>query len=158
MPVIKLVTHINAPPERVFDLARSISFHEETTKGTNEKAIAGVTSGLINKGERVTWRAKHFGIYQQLTSVIQEMDAPYYFEDRMLKGAFKSIRHRHFFEAANGGTVMKDEFEFEAPFGIPGRIFCRLVLTSYLEKFLIARNRMLKEASESEQWKKYLAK
>lgn len=130
MPVIKLITHINAPVERVFDLARSIDFHQETTKGTNETAIAGVTKGLINKGEQVTWRAKHFGIYQELSSVIPEMDAPFYFEDRMLKGAFKSIRHQHFFEKKNGGTVMKDEFEFEAPFGIIGKAFCSLVLTA----------------------------
>jgi len=158
MPVIKLITHIDAPVERVFDLARSIDFHQETTKETDEKAIAGVTTGLIGKGQQVTWRARHFGICQELTSVIPEMDAPFFFEDRMLRGAFKSIRHQHFFERKNDGTVMKDEFEFEAPFGILGKAFCSLVLTRYLRKFIMERNRLLKEACESAEWKKYLEK
>jgi ligand-binding SRPBCC domain-containing protein len=156
MPLIQLTTIIDAPVQRCFDLARSIDFHERTTAETNEKAIAGVTSGLINKGEQVTWRAKHFGIHQNLTSVISEMEAPFYFEDRMLKGAFKSIRHKHFFKEADGRTVMRDEFEFEAPGRIIGKLFSRLVLTKYLKGFIEQRNQMLKNALETSEWKKYL--
>lgn len=156
MPVIQLETIINAPVQRCFDLARSIDFHQETTAETNEKAVAGTTSGLINKGEQVTWRARHFGIYQELTSLITEMNVPVFFEDRMIKGAFKSIRHRHFFEEISGQTRMKDHFEFEAPFGIAGKIFCKLVLTDYLRRFIVERNQMLKETAESDRWKKYL--
>jgi ligand-binding SRPBCC domain-containing protein len=156
METIQLQTVINGPIHRCFDLARSIDFHQETTSSTNEKAIAGTTSGLINKGETVTWKAKHFGIYQQLSSVISEMNPPFFFEDRMIKGAFKSIRHRHYFEEQNGITTMKDLFEFEAPFGLLGRLFSRLVLKNYLEGFIIERNRMLRIAAESEEWKKYL--
>jgi hypothetical protein len=62
MPKIELTTHINAPIGRVFDLSRSIDLHMESTKKTGEKAIAGKTSGLIELGETVIWRAKHFGI------------------------------------------------------------------------------------------------
>jgi ligand-binding SRPBCC domain-containing protein len=156
MPLIKLETIINAPITRCFDLARSIDFHKETTSKTNEKAIAGKTSGLISKGEQVTWRAKHFGIYQQLTSLITEMDAPYFFEDKMLKGAFKSIQHKHYFEEKDGVTIMKDEFQFEAPYGMIGKLFSAVILTKYLAGFLRERNQMLKETAESEQWKKYL--
>jgi ligand-binding SRPBCC domain-containing protein len=155
MPVIRLITIINAPVQRCFDLARNITFHEETTSETNEKAIAGVTRGLINKGEQVTWRAKHFGVYQNLTSVISEMEAPHFFEDRMLKGIFKSICHKHYFEEKNGVTTMRDEFEFEAPLGWLGKLFSKFILESYLKKFLIKRNQMLKETAESGMWKKY---
>jgi hypothetical protein len=68
MTQIELSTHINAPIGRCFDLARSIELHVESTKQTGERAIAGRTSGLIELGESVTWRAKHFGIWQNLTS------------------------------------------------------------------------------------------
>jgi hypothetical protein len=61
MSVIELATSIAAPTERVFDLARSIDLHTERTAGTGERAVAGVTSGLIGLGEEVTWRARHFG-------------------------------------------------------------------------------------------------
>tara|TARA_Y100000385_G_scaffold50965_1_gene47775 strand:+ start:2192 stop:2338 length:147 start_codon:yes stop_codon:yes gene_type:complete len=47
MPIIKIETIINAPIDRVFDLARSIDLHTLSTKETNEKAVAGKTSGFI---------------------------------------------------------------------------------------------------------------
>jgi hypothetical protein len=55
MPVIELSTVIRAPRERVFDLARSIDAHQDSTGGTGERAVAGVTKGLIGMNEEVTW-------------------------------------------------------------------------------------------------------
>jgi ligand-binding SRPBCC domain-containing protein len=156
MPHIYLETKIYAPQERCFDLARSIDLHCYTTSSTNERAVAGITSGLINKGEFVTWRAKHFGIRQELTSLISEMEHPRYFEDRMLKGVFKSIIHKHFFEKEGSVTIMKDDFFFEAPLGIAGKIFSRFVLTDYLRRFLIERNRIIKDIAESDEWKRFI--
>lgn len=156
MPTIIITTIIKAPIKRCFDLARSIDLHQHTSEKTNEEAIAGVRTGLINKGETVTWKAKHFGITQILTSEISEMNSPFMFEDRMLSGTFKSIQHQHLFEDENGKTIMKDVFVFESPFGIYGRLFNFLVLTNYMKRFLKARNQMIKEIAETEEWKKYL--
>src|SRR5579872_4582748 len=144
MPRIELTTIINAPVEKAFDLARSIDVHTESTKQTGEKAIAGRTSGLIELGESVTWLAKHFGIWQTLTSKITEFDRPNFFVDEMVKGAFKSFRHEHHFSRADDGTLMKDIFVFESPFGILGRIFNWLILTNYMTKLLEERNRVIK--------------
>lgn len=55
MPVITLDTYIQASREVVFDLSRDIDLHQISTRHTNEKAIAGKTSGLIGLGETVTW-------------------------------------------------------------------------------------------------------
>ena len=93
MPRIEITTHIHAPIEVCFDAARSIDLHMESTKHTGEQAIAGRTSGLIELGETVTWRAKNFCIWQTLTSKITEMDRPNYFVDEMVDGAFHSFRH-----------------------------------------------------------------
>ncbi|HEY0029516.1 MAG TPA: SRPBCC family protein [Bacteroidia bacterium] len=158
MPEILTTTRINAPIERCFDLSRSIDLHQFTSSRTHEKAVAGVTKGLINKGEWVTWRAKHFGIMQNLTSEISRMERPVLFEDRMLKGAFKSIQHVHLFEEVNGQTVMKDIFVFESPFGFIGRLFNALILTSYMRTFIYERNQTIKLVAESEEeWKKYIS-
>lgn len=46
MPVIKLSTVIRTPRERVFDLARSIDAHQDSTGSTEERAVAGVARGL----------------------------------------------------------------------------------------------------------------
>lgn len=93
MPIITLHTLINAPINRCFDLSRSIDLHKISTEHTKEEAIAGVTSGLINRDESVTWRAIHFGISQTLSTKITEFERSTFFVDEMVKGAFKSIRH-----------------------------------------------------------------
>lgn len=54
MPLIELETHIAAPIERVFDLARSIEAHMASTEGSNERAVDGRATGLIGYGEVVT--------------------------------------------------------------------------------------------------------
>lgn len=148
MPKIELTTVIKAPIEKVFDLSRSIDLHMESTKQTGEKAITGKTSGLIGLGETVTWRAKHFGIWQTLTSKITEFERPNLFVDEMINGAFKSFRHEHRFTSSGNQTIMKDIFEFESPLGILGKIFNTLILTRYMTKLLNERNRVIKEASE----------
>jgi ligand-binding SRPBCC domain-containing protein len=148
MDRIELTTSINAPIERCFDLARSIDLHLESTKQTGEKAIAGRISGLIELGETVTWRAKHFGIWQNLTSKITAFDYPNSFTDEMVNGAFKSIRHEHLFYPANGGTLMKDVFMFESPLGIFGRLANFLFLRRYMANLLKTRNQVIKAAAE----------
>lgn len=96
MPKIELKTEINTTNiEVVFNLIRSIDLHKISTKKSKETAISGKTSGLISFGETVTWRAKHFGFYQKLTSKITDYKFPTYFVDEMQKGAFKSFRHEH---------------------------------------------------------------
>lgn len=156
MPLIELTKEIKAPIERCFDLARSIDLHRLSTEGTEEEAIDGITSGLIGKGERVTWRAKHFGISKTLTTEITEFEYPYYFRDEMIRGAFKVIKHDHWFEEAEDKTVMKDGFYFESPGGILGILFNKTVLSKYLRDLLERRNQMIKEVAESKKWKAIL--
>lgn len=73
MSTIHLETLIQADSHKVFDLARDIDLHQKSTFQTGEKAIAGRTSGLIEFGETVTWKAKHLGFYQTHTSKITDM-------------------------------------------------------------------------------------
>ena len=148
MPKIILTTLIHAPIEKVFDLSRSIDLHMESIKQTEEKAIAGTISGLIELGETVTWRAKHFGIWQTLTSKIVEYDRPNLFVDEMVSGVFKSFRHEHRFTASGGQTIMKDIFEFESPLGVLGKLFNKLIITRYMTRLLKERNMVIKETAE----------
>jgi ligand-binding SRPBCC domain-containing protein len=148
MNEIILLTSIKAPIQIVFDCARSIDIHQLSTAKTNERAIAGRTSGLCELGDEVTWRAKHFGIYQTLSSRITKLKAPHYFQDCMIKGAFSFIKHDHFFEERNGITEMKDVFAYGVPYGIFGNLFNRVVLKKYMTNILTTRNQVIKEVSE----------
>ena len=156
MPRIELITEIHAPIRRCFDLARSIDIHKLSTQGTEEEAIAGVTSGLIGDGQFVTWRAKHFGVTQTLTSKITAFKYPFHFRDEMVEGIFKMICHDHVFEENGDKTIMGDNFLFESPGGLFGALFNKVMLESYLRDLLMRRNMVIKEVAESNQWKKIL--
>lgn len=156
MPTITLTTPIHAPIDRCFDLARSIDFHVVTTGETLERAIGGRTSGLIGLSETVTWRAKHFGVWQELTTQITAFDRPRYFQDAMIKGIFAAMCHDHHFEERDGITVMIDTFGYRSPLGPLGVLADHLFLERYLYRFLVHRFQMVKSAAESEEWKKFL--
>jgi len=155
MPTIELNTRIEAPIERVFDLSRSIDLHTQSASASMESAVAGVTSGLIGPGQEVTWRARHFGIWQTLTVRITVFERPTHFADEMLRGAFKRMEHHHYFSAESGGTVMRDAFSFQSPLGILGRIADRVFLKRYMRNFLIERNRVIKGIAESDAWRQF---
>ena len=158
MPIIELQTKIKAELEIVFDLSRSVDLHKISTQKTNEEAIAGVTEGLIGLGESVTWRAKHFGIYQKLTSIITEYERPNYFVDEMVKGTFSKFRHEHHFVELRNGTLMTDIFDYTSPMGFLGKLADQLFLRSYMTKLLLERNRVVKEFAETEKWKSVINK
>lgn len=120
-------------------------------------ATDGVTSGLIGLGERVTWRAKHFGVWHTLTSEIMALDRPTYFQDVMLRGAFRWMKHNHHFrEVSESETEMKDVFCFAAPVPVVGSIVEKLVLRKYMSDLLHERNLVVKKIAESSEWEEYL--
>ena len=149
MTTINLTTNIKASKQIVFDVSRNIDIHQQSASPTKEKAIDGVTSGLINLNETVTWRGKHFGFYLTHKSRITAMNLYGYFVDEMEEGKFKSFKHEHFFEEKNGVTLMKDKLQYETPFGIFGKLFDVLFLKKHLTHFLLKRNKVLKEVSEN---------
>ena len=158
MPTIHLTTFIAAPPERVFDLARSIDLHRKSMAHTGEEAIAGTVSGLIGLDETVTWKARHLGKTRVLRSRITEMKPPFSFTDEMVDGDFRSIRHEHHFKRIDNGTLLIDLFHFESPFGVMGRLLNRIYLTNYMKNLLELRNNAIQEYAESDNWKFILDK
>lgn len=156
MPAIHLVTTINAPIERVFDLSRSIDLHQQSMLHTNEKAIGGRTTGLISVDETVTWQAKHLLALRTLTVRISEMYFPDYFIDEMVEGDFALMKHTHQFETIPSGTKMLDEFVFENPYGFIGKLFNYVFLTQYMRQLLTKRNKVIKEFAETTKWKTVL--
>lgn len=157
MVELHLCTIIEAPIERCFDLSRSIEVHLLGTEQTGEQAVGGVTSGLIGMGEFVRWRATHLGVKQHLVGRITAYDRPAYFQDTMIEGAFRSMKHDHFFKAlAPDRTEMKDLFVFAAPLPVLGLIAEKLVLRQYMQKLLLHRNEIVKQVAESDRWTTFL--
>jgi ligand-binding SRPBCC domain-containing protein len=156
MSKIILETSIKSSAEICYKLSLSVDLHKLSTSKTGEHIVNGVHDGIMKLNDTVTWRAKHFGIWQNLTTKITETKPFEYFVDEMQKGAFKSMKHEHYFIENEGITTMKDAFNFTSPFGILGIIFNRLILENYMKRFLIERNQMIKEVAESGDWGNYI--
>ncbi|MGI5492929.1 SRPBCC family protein [Microtetraspora malaysiensis] len=150
MPSFEIVTHVMAPPERVFDISLNVDVHAASMAGSSEEAIGGVTAGNLKMGDIVTWRARHFGIRWRMTSMISAYDQPGYFVDEQVSGPFKRWYHAHHFRPyGHDGTVMSDVIEFAAPLGPLGRIAEMLALRHYMPKLIRVRNQYIKQVAEA---------
>lgn len=145
------LTLIHAPIERCFDLSRSVEVHLAGNVHFGEQAVAaaGVTSGLLELGQQVTWRAKHFCVWHQLTSRITAFDRPTYFQDMQVRGIFAYMRHDHYFRGLGPReTEMRDVFAFAAPIPILGLIAEIFVLRRYMRNLLRERNAEIRRQAE----------
>jgi hypothetical protein len=93
VPRIELATFIPTSRERCFELSLSVDAHSASMAESGERAIGGVTSGVMNLGDTVTWRARHFGIPFTMTSTIANTSR--------LRGLLMSRSLDHF---VDGGT------------------------------------------------------
>ena len=139
-------TFIAAPPEICFDLARDVDAHSRSASFSGERVVEpGRLTGLLELGDTVTFEGRHFGIRQRFTAKIVEIERPRSFVDEQVRGAFKRLRHVHEFHAREGGTLMRDILEWQAPFGW---IADPLFLTRHMRWFVATKQRHLKEIAE----------
>ncbi|WP_075617883.1 SRPBCC family protein [Paenisporosarcina indica] len=149
MPFIEHRQFVKAPIEVCFDLARNVDIHTQTTSHTKERAVSGVTQGLLEAGDTVTFEARHFGMRQRLTAEVTLMDRPNQFVDVMVKGAFHSFVHTHLFFEESGRTMMIDRFHYRSPFGPIGVVADKLFLEKYMRDFIVSRAKALKRIAEN---------
>lgn len=150
MPTLTLVTEIQAPIERCFDLCRDLDVHTRTLPHTRERLVGAKTSGMAELGDVLVFEATHLGVRQRLSSRITEFDRPALFADEALSGAFQSLRHIHAFTAVAKGTLMRDNLTWTSPLGPLGILADALFLKRYMLRFLVTRNRNLKAIIEAE--------
>ncbi|UBU09485.1 SRPBCC family protein [Nonomuraea gerenzanensis] len=149
MPRFEVTTLVTAPPPVVFDASLSVDVHTSSFAHTGERAVAGVTSGRLALGDRVTWRARHFGLTWHLTSAISACTRPTYFVDEQVSGPFRRWHHAHTFEAAHDGTatLMTDVVDFAAPLPPLGTLAEILILKRYLTRLILLRNAHIQEVT-----------
>lgn len=156
---IEQTTIIHAPIERCFDLSRSVEVHLLSNIHSGEQALAtgGITTGLVGLSGQVTWRAKHFGVWQELTSETTALNTPTYFQVTMIRGIFRSMQADHTFRSLGPGvTELKDNFQIAAPLPILGPAAEILFLRRYMHALVLERNAVIKRVAESSEWERYL--
>ncbi|SHG45332.1 Ligand-binding SRPBCC domain-containing protein [Flavobacterium micromati] len=145
MTKFKVKTKITAPLQTVFNISCDIDVHQKSVSPTKKIAIAGVTSGLINLNETVTWHGKHFGLYLTHKSIISKMETPSHFVDEILECRFKIFKHTHTCLRKNDITIMIDKLEYGTPFGLLGKLLDVVTLKKYLTNFIAERNHFIKQ-------------
>jgi len=150
LPTIIIETHIAAPVGRVFDLARDVGAHVESSAFTGERAVApGRTSGLLELGDLLTFEGRHLGVRQRQTVKITEMEPPRRFVDEGVRGALRELHHLHEFIAEGDGvTLMRDTVTWRSPFGILGRAADALFVTRHMRWFVSEKQARLKLMAE----------
>jgi hypothetical protein len=152
-------TVVDAPIQRCFDLARSVEVHLIANVHSGEQALAigGITSGLVGLAQQVTWRAKHFGVWHDLTSETTALEPPSHFQVTMIQGIFRSMQADHLFRSLpSGATEMKDIFSIAAPLPLLGPLAETLFLRRYMLALVRERNAVIKQVAESSEWQHYL--
>ena len=119
-------TIIHAPIERCFALSTHLAIVE---RELGMHPVAGRTSGCVQGGDTVHWKGWQLGFPNFHVSLISQFERPYYFQDRMLAGRFRSFQHDHRFRQLADGVGLDDEVRFTLPFGWPGRVVGRLCVT-----------------------------
>lgn len=148
MPQIVLTTRIRASADACFDLSLSVDAHTASMGTSGERAVAGVTSGVMGAGDTVTWEARHFGVPFRMTSMITAYERPGRFVDEQQRGPFRSWWHEHRFVERDGWTEMTDVVVYRSPLGPVGRAVDALVLRRYMTHLLVTRNAWLRRELE----------
>lgn len=149
MTSIIIETKIRAPIELCFDLARDVNAHSESAAFSNERVVPpGRTEGLLELGDLVAFEGRHFGIRQRFVARITVLKPPHRFDDEMVQGSFKWLRHFHEFWFNDGVTTMRDTLVWEPPFGIVGRVADQLFLRDHMHRFVTTKQNRLKEMAE----------
>ena len=146
---------VHAPAERIFSLSTRIELVQATLQ---MRPVAGRTSGFVLDGDTVLWRGFKWGLPQFHLSLIEALDAPRFFRDRMLRGRFRTFAHDHHFEPQPGGAVLlRDEIRFTMPWGWAGELAGRLLVEPHARSLLRRRFALLRDLAEGEGWRAHLS-
>jgi ligand-binding SRPBCC domain-containing protein len=99
----------------------------------------------MNPGSLIDYTVSLFGVPLHWTTQITEYDPGESFADVQLKGPYAYWHHRHTFEDAPGGTLMRDEVVYAVPLGPLGRIANALFVAGQLRRIFDYRFKKIKE-------------
>lgn len=153
---IEFNTHIKAPIERCFDLARSVDFHKISVSEIKEESLAGIRTGLIGPNQHVLLQNWIGGLRFSTEMKLTQFARPHHFSYLMVNNIFRKVIHDYHFYDLKEETVMVDHLYFEPRFGMLGEIINFLFLRKFLIRILTQRNDMLREYAETDKWSSVL--
>jgi ligand-binding SRPBCC domain-containing protein len=151
LTTITIETFIAAPAEVCFDLARDVEAHRRSAAFSGEQLVPpGKLSGVLELGDLVAFEGRHFAMRQRFVARITLVDRPRRFDDEMVKGIFRWLRHVHEFHPREDGTLMRDVLTWEAPLGPLGHLADWLFLRRHMTWFVRTKQGHLREMAEEQ--------
>jgi ligand-binding SRPBCC domain-containing protein len=138
------LTLVPPPPEALSVVVESGAISETVVEsGGNQTEIAGRGSQIV-----ISFRLLPFLPFRgRWVAEILEYKPLSHFIDEQRSGPMRSWRHRHSFrpESRNGveGTIVRDEVEYQLPFGVLGRIADILIVERMMRRTFAARQTQL---------------
>lgn len=80
---------------------------------------------------------------------IFNVNKPYKFSDRQLKGPYKMWEHTHIFVEKDSGVLMTDEVNYQIPFGVLGSFAHALFIKKKVENIFTYREQALNRIFKS---------
>jgi ligand-binding SRPBCC domain-containing protein len=142
-------SRIAAPPEQVFAFHESEGALQQLTPPCEKlEVVEGGPS--LKPGSRVVLRTKVGPVTLKWVAEHTEYDPPRFFADYQVSGPFASWYHRHhFLDDGGGGTILRDEVEYQPPLGLLGRVVSSGFLERKLMKMFGYRHDVTKRIVES---------
>lgn len=103
-----------------------------------------LTGGPIRmaSGTRIDYRLRLYGIPFRWQSEITHWEPPSQFMERQARGPYRSWALRHEFVPRDGGTLIRDQMEYEVP---GGPVVDRLIVRPSMERIYAFRARRLQD-------------
>jgi ligand-binding SRPBCC domain-containing protein len=131
---------IAASPELVFEFHTKPGVLEMLTPPW-EKVRVIEAADISRVGTRAIVEARLLGpIKKRWISEHVAYDPPRMFEDVQVEGPWSSWRHRHVIKPEEEGAILKDEIDYEPPFGFLGRLLAPFLFQSRLERLFNYRH------------------
>ncbi|HEY6119588.1 MAG TPA: SRPBCC family protein [Pyrinomonadaceae bacterium] len=139
---------IRAAPETVFafhqqpDALKKLMPPWERVRVIQQADISDVGARTIVESKilgpiKVKWISQHT-VYEP----------PRIFEDIQVQGPFRRWRHRHIVTSHAQGTVLRDDIDYEPPFGFLGRLFAPMLVQKRLQRLFDYRHEITRKSCE----------
>ncbi len=142
-------SRIDASPEAVF------AFHEApgalerlTPPWEHVRVVEGGDS--IRPGSRVVLETRIGPLPVRWVAEHTEYEEGRMFADRQVSGPFASWHHRHLFlDDGRGGTILRDEVDYDPPLGAVGRLAGAGFIEQKLRKMFDYRHEVVRKAFDA---------
>jgi ligand-binding SRPBCC domain-containing protein len=88
----------------------------------------------LHEGALIAYRLRVHGLPVRWLTRIETWEPPHRFVDRQVRGPYELWHHTHEFEAAGGGTVIRDRVRYRIGYGPLGSLAQRLFVRRDLDR------------------------